>query len=75
MNNNFAIIYICNKQQRLVDVGLCMEDEGLVCCDVNRHRNDTGKEIKDDIRGYYSDHYKLHGGFNQIRYLRQTGIV
>ena len=41
----------------------------------NNHRFNACKEVKDAIREYYGDHYKLDRALNEISDLKQTGTV
>ena len=41
----------------------------------NKHRFNAWQEVKDTIRKYYGDHYKLDRAFNNIRDLKQLGTL
>ena len=41
----------------------------------NRDRYTAWEEVKDTIRQYYGDHYQPERAFNDISYLKQTGMV
>ena len=41
----------------------------------NKHRFNSWKEVKDAIRKYYGEHYKLDKAINELGDLKQIGTV
>ena len=75
MDDYFTITQTRNKIQWLAYIGLYTEGDALKWWKSNKHRFNAWEELKDAIREYYGDHYKLNRAFNEISNLKQTGTV
>ena len=75
MDDYFTITQTRNEVLRLAYIGLCIEGEALKWWKCNKHRFNVSEEVKDAIREYYGNHYKLDRAFNEISDLKQTGTV
>ena len=62
----FTITQTCKLQQQVACLHLCMEGDGLVWLQANRHRCNSGEEVKAGIREYYSNYYNSDRAFNHI---------
>ena len=61
--------------QRLVYIVLYREGDALKWWKSNKHRFNTWEEVKDAIREYHDNHYKLDRAFNKINNLKQTDTM
>ena len=59
MDDYFTITQARNQQQRLLYFGLYTEGEALEWWKANRHRYATWEEVREAIKEYYSNYYKL----------------
>ena len=72
MDDYFTLTQTRNEVQRLAYIGPCTAGDALEWWKSNKHRFNTWKVVKDAIREYYGDHYKLDRAFNEISDLKQT---
>ena len=75
MDDWFAITQIRNEIQHLACISLCTEGDVLKWWKSNYHRFNGGEEVKDAMREYYADNYKLDRVFNVISDLQEAGTV
>ena len=75
MANYYTITQTHNKAQQLAYIGLCTERDSLEWWKSNKHRFNPLEEVKEAIRQYYGNHYKLDRAFTKIRNLKQTDTV
>ena len=75
MDNYFTIIQICNELHQLAYVGLYMAGDMLIWWKSTKYWVNTCGEVKDGIREYDADNYKLDRTCNETSDLKQTGTV
>ena len=75
MDDYFIIAQICNQEQQLADISLCTEGDAFEWLKFNKYRFNAWEDVKEAIREYHGDYYKLYRAFNEISDLKETGTV